>query len=60
MGCGAVQVSLVTASGWATGALCAALFALFPFLVHGCIFYTFSQVPPAQPQPRPAANIQWP
>ena len=53
-------MSLVTASGWATGALCAALFALFPFLVHGCIFYTFSQVPPAQPQPRPAANIQWP
>jgi len=39
-----ITICLVTASGWGTGLLSAACFAIFPYAIHGCIFYAFSQV----------------
>lgn len=45
--CGTVHpitVSLVTATSWITGTVVSFLFVLFPYAVHGCLFYMFSQV----------------
>jgi fatty acid desaturase len=39
-----ITIALVCAHSWVGGALAAATYALLPYLVHGCLFYAFSQV----------------
>merc|ERR1740121_1774530 len=39
-----ITICLVAASHWAQGILRAALFVVFPYALHGCLFYAFSQV----------------
>ncbi len=39
-----ITVAFVTASAWLYGSITAFLFAVWPYAVHGCLFYMFSQV----------------
>ena len=39
-----ITISLVTATSWIRGAAVCVPFVLFPYAVHGCLFYMFSQV----------------
>jgi delta11-fatty-acid desaturase len=45
-----ITVNLVFATGWLSGALYAMLFVVYPFAIHGCLFYIFSQLSHIQPQ----------
>merc|ERR1712032_1401310 len=39
-----ITVCLVTAEGWASGAVRAGYFVIVPYGIHGCLFYIFSQL----------------
>jgi hypothetical protein len=39
-----ITICLVTATSWTGGTVASVLFVLFPYAVHGCLFYMFSQV----------------
>lgn len=45
-----ITVSLVIADGWCSGFVRAAIFVTVPYAIHGCLFYTFSQLSHIQEQ----------
>jgi len=57
-----ITVSLVIAASWPSGALRAFLFVVVPWAIHGCLFYTFSQLSHVQHQcnqVRVDENVTW-
>ena len=53
-----ITVCLVLADSWLVGLVKAAAFVLTPYALHGCIFYTFSQISHVQPSCFPAEMAQ--